>query len=111
VKESNAEGVRAMTLTINLNAEAESRLKTAATRRGLEPEVYAKQIIEEHLPAAEDAVKDQATLDLLARWDAEDATTDPAALESRRKELEEFKQAMNENRLRAEGPHHRRIFP
>jgi hypothetical protein len=100
-----------MTLTINLNSDAELRLKTAATRRGLEPEAYAKQIIEEHLPATEHAVKDQATLDLLARWDAEDATTDPAELASRRQELDEFGQALNENRLHAEGPAARKIFP
>jgi predicted DNA-binding protein len=41
-------GASAMNLTIDLNPEAESRLKTAAKRRGVRPEVFAKQIIEEH---------------------------------------------------------------
>ena len=100
-----------MNLTIELNAEAETRLKTAATRRGVKPEVYAKQIIEEHLPATEDAGADQATLDLLARWDAEDATSDPHDIASRRKEVEEFKQAINENRSQSEGPASRKIYP
>jgi hypothetical protein len=100
-----------MTLTINLNAEAGSRLKSAATRQGLEPEAYAKQIIEEHLPKSDRAGTDQATLDLLTRWDAEDATNDTEEIESRRREVEAFKQTMNENRLNAEGPATRKIYP
>lgn len=71
-----------MNLTIDLNPEAESRLKTAAKRRGVRPEVFAKQIIEEHLPIIETGGTDQATLDLLARWDVEDATTDPKEIAS-----------------------------
>ena len=100
-----------MNLTIDLNVEAEARLKTAATRRGIKPEVYAKQIIEEHLPATEDAGTGQATLDLLARWDAEDATTDSDEIASRRRDVDEFKQAINENRLQSEGPASRKIYP
>ena len=100
-----------MTVTIDLNAEAESRLKTAALRRGIKPEVYAKQIIEENLPASDDAVPDQTTLDLLARWDAQDATTDQDEIASRRKELDDLKQAMNENRRQSDGPGSRKIFP
>ena len=100
-----------MTLTINLNAEIESRLKSAATRQGVEPEVYAKQIIERHLPLADHPAKDQATLDLLARWDAEDATNDPNEIASRRKEVDDFKKTINDNRSQAEGPNSRRIYP
>ncbi|MGD0769999.1 MAG: hypothetical protein ABSB42_17580 [Tepidisphaeraceae bacterium] len=100
-----------MTLIIDLNAEAESRLKTAATRQGIKPEAYAKQIIEEHLPASDDGGTSQATLELLARWDAEDATTDAEEIASRRKEVDDFKNAMNENRLQAEGPGSRKIYP
>jgi hypothetical protein len=100
-----------MSLIVDLNAEAESRLKTAATRRGMKPEVYAKKIIEENLPATADAANDQATLDLLTRWDAEDATTDPDEIISRRKQVDEFKQAVNKNRLQAEGPMARKIYP
>ena len=100
-----------MSLTINLNAETESRLKTAATRRGVKPEVYASQIIEENLPNANAGGSDQATLDLLARWDAEDETTDSQEIESRANDLDGFKKAMNENRLNAEGPASRKIYP
>ncbi|MGA2230906.1 MAG: hypothetical protein ABSH22_08400 [Tepidisphaeraceae bacterium] len=100
-----------MNLTIDLNPDAECRLKTAATRRGVKPEVYAKQIIEENLPAIENVGGDNATLELFARWDAEDATTDETEIAARRKDVDDFKLAMNENRLRAEGPRSRRIYP
>ena len=100
-----------MNLPIDLNAETESRLKSAATRRGVRPEVYAKQIIEEHLPLMEGAGTDTATLELLARWDAEDATTDPDEIASRREEIDHFKQAVNENRRQAEGPDSRNLYP
>ncbi len=80
-----------MSLNIDLDNDAESRLKTAALRRGVRPEVYARQIIEQHLPSNEEIKIDLATLDLLARWDAEDVTTDPEEIASRQKELEEFK--------------------
>src|ERR1700677_1233328 len=93
--EFSLRGVSVMNLTINLNAEEESRLKTAAIRRGVKPEVYAKQIIEEHLPVIENSGTDQATLDLLARWDAEDATSDEEEFASRTEELEDFKKAIN----------------
>lgn len=53
----------------------------------------------------------KATLDLLARWDAEDATTDPEEIAAHCKEVEEFKQAMNDNRLQAEGASSRKIYP
>jgi len=100
-----------MTLTIDLNAEAESRLKTAASRQGLEPEAYAKQLIERNLPTTDEAPIDQATLDLLARWDAEDATTDPEEIAAQHEEFEAFKRAMNEDRLQAEGPSSRKLYP
>ena len=101
-----------MTLSIDLSADAESRLKIVATRRGVGPEVVAKQILEENLPAAETQKHpDQATLDLFARWDAEDETSDPEEIVRRQAEVEEFKQAMNRNRLASEGPNARKIFP
>ncbi len=100
-----------MNLSIDLNAEAEFRLKTAATRRGVTPEVYAKQIIEEHLPVNEDSGTHQATLDLLARWDAEDSTADPDEIAARLIEVEDFKHAMNNNRRQAEGAGSRKIYP
>ena len=41
---------------------------------------------------------DTATLELLAAWKAEDATTDPEKLREADQEVAEFKKAMNENR-------------
>jgi hypothetical protein len=41
---------------------------------------------------------DTATLELLAAWKAEDATTDPEELRQADEEVAEFKKAMNENR-------------
>ena len=41
---------------------------------------------------------DTETLALLEAWAREDATDDPEKLRAARKELDEFKRAMNENR-------------
>ena len=41
---------------------------------------------------------DTETLALLEAWSREDATDDPEKLRAARKELDEFKRAMNENR-------------
>jgi hypothetical protein len=41
---------------------------------------------------------DTATLELLAAWRAQDATTDPEQLRAAAEELAAFKKAMNENR-------------
>jgi hypothetical protein len=41
---------------------------------------------------------DSATLTLLARWRAEDATKNPEDVQAAEKELAEFKKAMNDNR-------------
>jgi hypothetical protein len=41
---------------------------------------------------------DTATLELLAAWKAEDATTDPEKLREADEEVAAFKKAMNENR-------------
>jgi hypothetical protein len=41
---------------------------------------------------------DTATLELLAAWKAEDATTDPEELRKADEEVAAFKKAMNENR-------------
>ncbi len=42
---------------------------------------------------------DTETLALLEGWAREDATDDPAKLRAAQKELDEFKRAMNENRV------------
>ena len=48
-------------------------------------------------PSANGSV-DTATLDLLASWRREDATDDPNQILAAKRELAEFKKAMNENR-------------
>jgi hypothetical protein len=49
-------------------------------------------------PSRVEPTIDTATLDLLAAWEAEDATSDPEKLREADEELAEFKKAMNENR-------------
>lgn len=41
---------------------------------------------------------DTGTLEILATWKAEDATTDPEKLREADEEIAEFKKAMNKNR-------------
>ena len=48
-------------------------------------------------PGANAAI-DTATLELLAKWRSEDATSDAEQLRTAERELAEFKKAMNENR-------------
>jgi hypothetical protein len=47
---------------------------------------------------------DTATLELLAAWRAQDATTNPRLLRAAERELADFQAAMNDNRLRAGEP-------
>jgi hypothetical protein len=47
---------------------------------------------------------DTATLELFAKWRAEDATDDPEEFRKAEQELAEFKKAMNENRAQAGEP-------
>ena len=49
-------------------------------------------------PPPPTGVIDTATLELLASWKAEDATTDPEKLREADEEIARFKKAMNENR-------------
>jgi hypothetical protein len=49
------------------------------------------------LPPPMDSV-DTATLELLAAWKAEDATSDPEKLREADEEIAAFKKTMNENR-------------
>lgn len=41
---------------------------------------------------------DTATLELLATWQIQDATTDPEQIRAAEQELADFKKAMNDNR-------------
>jgi hypothetical protein len=97
-----------VTLSLDIPTDLEARLRDEAARAGTTPEQYIRRLIERHLPAAGAA---RQTLDLLATWEAEDATDDPAELERRRLEAEEFMDAMNRNRVESEGPGARKPYP
>jgi hypothetical protein len=47
---------------------------------------------------------DSATRELLASWRAEDATSNPEEIQIAEREIAEFKNAMNGNRIRAGEP-------
>jgi len=87
-----------MTLMIDIPAEMERRLKSEAARLGIDESEYAQRLIERGLPPITPSV-DQATLDLIAKWDAEDATADPAELARRRRQWEEFRKSLNDNSI------------
>ncbi len=91
-----------MTLMLDLSPDFEHRLMQAAARAGLPPAEYALKKLEEGLGGN----RPKALRDLFAAWDREDATDDPAELECRRREWEEFKAALDENRSSE-----RRLFP
>ncbi len=94
-----------MTLQIELTDDTEKLLKREAERQGIGPEELAKSLIEKSFVVGP---PDTATLELLAKWDERDATDDPAEIERRNRDFEEFKNAINETR-RAAGA--RIIYP
>ena len=83
-----------MTLSIQFEPETEARLKEVADRLGVDASVYAKILIEQNLPSSNHP---SSLHDLFAQWDAEDATSDPAELETRQREWEEFRRSINNN--------------
>lgn len=96
-------------MTINITPELEARLKDEAQRRGVDPNECAKQVLDDGLPKPRG--NNEATLALLAQWDQEEATDDPAEIERRRAEAEEFMQNLARNRLEMEGPDARKLWP
>ncbi|HET6251298.1 MAG TPA: hypothetical protein VFE47_26680 [Tepidisphaeraceae bacterium] len=95
-------------LTIPLPVEIEDRLKAEAKRHGLDASEYATKLIEAALPKP---TIDQVTIDLLDKWERDNATDDPEEIARRQVEFEEFKEGMNRNRLEMEGPLARKIYP
>ena len=95
-------------LTISLPPETETRLKSEASRQGLEAADYAGKLIEAALPKP---VVDQVTIDLLDKWDREQATDDPEEIARRQIEVQEFMDGMNRNRLESGGPNARLVYP
>ena len=86
-------------MTIKLPADLEMRVKGEATRRGLAPEEFVTQLISAQLAGPGVANPNRATLDLLAKWDEEDETTDPREIARRQKQWEDFRQSMNDHSL------------
>ena len=92
-----------MPLTIELTQEQEARLAEAARKEGAEPTTLVSQWISEHLPpaktpAAPDA-ENQAVIDLLCSWQAEDATEDEEELTRRDNETKELLHNLETNRM------------
>jgi hypothetical protein len=88
---------RSPILTLSLPPEIEDRLSSEASRQGLNAVDYARKLIEAAF-APKPAI-DQVTIDLLDQWDPGQATDDPEEIARRQQEVEEFKEAMNRNRL------------
>ncbi|MCK6483067.1 MAG: hypothetical protein HUU22_10995 [Phycisphaerae bacterium] len=82
-----------MTLTLNLPAELEGRLKQAAEAEGIGESEFVVRTLERCLLE----VRRQAALEMLRRWNEQDATSDPAEIEERRRAWEAFKAGMNEH--------------
>jgi len=91
-----------MALTIEFPPDVETRLGQVAQARGIEPDVYVRQVVEDSLPAPGYG----AILELFAAWEAEDATDDPDELAARQAEWEELKANLEANpvRFRELGP-------
>lgn len=98
-----ADGEPLVTVKLVLDAEVEARIAAQAAARGLPVESYLQSLIEH---AARHGAPGAATLALLDAWESEDETDDPAELERRRAEFDEFRAGMNSNR-----PDQRVIFP
>lgn len=66
-------------------------------------------IIQEQNPKNNSDYK--ATLELLERWEAQNATSDPQEIAQREKEGEEFMRSLARSRLEMEGPNARKLWP
>jgi hypothetical protein len=86
-----------MTVTIEVTPDDEQELARRAASRGLDVPMYICHLIRQDLGSSPQP--NLAGLDLLAQWDNEDQTNDPAEIERRRRVWEEFKRSMNENSL------------
>lgn len=99
-------------MTISLSPDLETKLRREAERHGVDASTYASQLIVNGLSKSEPpAHPNQATLDLLAQWEREDATSDPKELARREREGEELLQNIARNRLEMEGPQARKLWP
>ncbi len=82
-----------MTLTVNLPAELEGRLKRAAEAEGVPEDQFVIRTLEQRLM---DDRRD-AALAMLRQWREEDAKPDAAEIEDRRRSWNAFKDGLNEH--------------
>lgn len=88
-----------MTLTIDLSAEEERRLRADARRKGLGLQECARQVLSQYLPAVPARqAEDDPTLALFAEWADEDAHMTPAEAEEEERLWEEFMDDINASR-------------
>jgi len=91
-----------MTLMIDLTPEEEARLRSAARRDGVDPVELARKLVTDNLPAAPAGPRgEDPTLALFRQWEEEDANMTSEELEDAQRELDEFKEHLNEERRRA----------
>ena len=93
-------------VTIQVDGQLEERLKRAAKSAGAEPQAIARRVLEENLPGS-----NEATLALLAEWELQNATTDPAEVKRRTEEGEQFMVSLDRNRTESEGAQARKLWP
>ena len=98
-------------MTIVLRPELEARLKQEAQRRGVDVSECASRILDEALSSATTLQANQSTLSLLDQWDQEDATSDPAEIDRRSREADEFMNNLARSRTEMEGSAARKLWP
>lgn len=96
-----------MTVVIELNSEAEARLRTAAAKEGVAPEAMAAKLVTDHLPLGEGESEQDPMLALFDKWDQEDALMTDEERDEADRQWEEFKHNINAERDRAGA---RRVF-
>lgn len=102
-----------MTL-IDLPEDITRRLREAAAKSGVPVSQFASELLNKELPPLEPSTLSPLRgplADLFDQWRDEDPLAGPEDLAARNREVEEFKAAMNQNRVDSEGPSARKIFP
>ncbi len=101
-----------MTVTLNLKPEVEAEIAQQAAAKGTGISHYLEQMIENSVTPRQvvpeqESAKNYTAREVLRAWRAQNATTDPAELEQRRRDWEEFKGALNESHTSSD----RVLFP
>ena len=95
-----------MTLSIDLSADAEAKLREKAAAAGQPLQVYASRLLEQAAAVPTVRSIDEATIALLRSWNAQDATSDQAEIAARQRDWEEFAASIN-----AHHPSNRKVYP